>query len=208
MKAKTKVASLLAAMTITAAGTALAEGPQWTYVHGGYQRGDSYGNDGKNNTWDVGGSYGFMDMWHVQADYANTEIRNGSTGDNIDGGFDQWSITAGANPHVNDSTDIVLDVRYGSLSPDNSDFSDADLWSVGAGVDSLFTDKLELHVIAYWTNWNANDSSLVQGESVTGTMGGRYHWTENFSSDINWTIGSSDFGGNTLGADFRYAFKL
>ena len=203
MKTMTKLGGVLAAMTITAAGTAFAGGPQWTYVDAGYARGDSFGNDGKNDLWNIGGSFGFMDMWHVQADYASASIDDGSNS-SVDFGYDQWSITAGAHPHINDSTDLVFDLRYGSVSPDESAFSDSDLWSLAAGVDSMFTDKFELTAKVVWTNYNADDNSLVQGENVGGVLGGRYHWTENFSTAINYTIDDSDY----VGADFRFAFAL
>ena len=86
-------------------------------------------------------------------------------------------MTLGVNPHISDSTDLVLDASYGRVEPSDNSFDSVDLYSLAAGVDSMFTDKFELSAKVIWTNYNGNDTDFVNGENVGGVLAGRYHWT-------------------------------
>ena len=78
------------------------------------------------------------------------------------------------------------------------------MWSLSAGVDSMFTDKLELSVMSTWSSYSGNNNAILQGENVGGQIAGRYHWTPNISTAVIYTIDNSD----TFGIDLRYAFAL
>ena len=100
---------LLVTAAAMAISTGAIAGPSWTYVDLGFVVAD--GTDGEDTT-GVGlrGSFGFADLWHVQANVSGFEKDGGKS----KGGEDVtiYALRGGIHPAVTDDADFVLDIGY------------------------------------------------------------------------------------------------
>jgi hypothetical protein len=134
----------LAAFAVS--GLAMA-GPSWTYGEVGYVRADS--GDDNTDAFQLKGSFGFADKFHVQAKYYDGE--NGDIGNNGED-FDGYEIRLGINPAVTDNTDFVFQVGYMDMSQERGSNAiagslkdvDSDGYILTVGLRSMLTDQLEI----------------------------------------------------------------
>lgn len=204
-----------AAAGLTLSGSALADGPGWTYGQLGYLRADSSetGNTGGDiDAIVIEGSLGFAERWHGQLTYLDGTAEGlGNNGGDLDG--DGVILFVGAHPELSANTDLVIDAQLFDASfdaPGGGDF-DCDGFGVRTGLRSMqFDDRLELNAFATWTDGSCDgigggpDTDFTD---VGGEFGGQYFWTPAFSTGISYTIdGPAGFGADTFEFNIRYNF--
>jgi len=205
---------LLAASALLVAGTASAELPDWTYVQAGYYQADSVGDD-QTDGFTIAGSLGFLDVWHIQADYINGSLGFGS----INNDFDGYQITLGAHPAITESTQLVVNGIFFRENVDvqNADNVNRDGLGAGVGFRSNVTDKVEASVVGYWTYENIdqgplgfcdNNDDSCDATNVSIVFGGRYNWTKDFSTGATLIVGDPNVGGSadSMNIDVRWTF--
>lgn len=202
--------ALLSTSALLAAGTAAAEGPEWTYGQLGYYQGDSFGDDQTDGV-TLDGSLGFLDIWHVQAGFIDGSLGQGDA----DNDFDGWSVTVGAHPSITADSQLVIngtffDTSYDADAGPFGDSVDRDGYGFGVGVRTNVTDKVEASVIASWTDssFDEDDASDTDATDISIAFGGRYNWTENFSTGATVVIGDPVILGsdNSMNLDVRWTF--
>jgi hypothetical protein len=182
-----KITGVLATAAMIASGSALAvERPDWTFIQAAYGIGDSSTIDiggtqttTDTNLWEIAGSLGFADMWHVAADYQDGEYS--------DTDFDSYTLYVGMNPNVGDGTDLFFDVYYGNLDVGNSGStsSDQDLWGLQAGVRHMITERFEGNIKVHYSDVDAPQGSSISGSDDVGVeVGGQFNWGS-FSSGLS-----------------------
>ena len=206
---------LLAASALLVAGTASAELPDWTYVQAGYYQADSTGKD-QTDGFTVAGSLGFLDVWHIQADYINGSLGIGP----INNDFDGYQIALGAHPAITESTQLVVNGIYfdSNVDIDNADNINRDGYGAGVGFRSNVTDKVEASAVGYWTYENIDKSPFnicnsssdnCDATNVSLVLAGRYNWTKDFSTGATLTLGDAVIGGgssDSMNIDERWTF--
>ena len=190
----------LAATAVVAAGPALAD-PQWTYGQVGYSVGDEEGGAGGGDTdaFGISGSLEIAEIWHVAGGFASGEI----------GGADHdfYEIVGGLHPAVSETTDVVLELGYGSAENDDFSNSDRDILRFTAGARSMVTQNLEINGGVTLADVDA-DSGVIEadGTKISAQVGGRYLFTEQASVGVGYAIDSVTTGDDLLSLDFRWAF--
>jgi hypothetical protein len=178
-----KVLITLAALALS--GTAMA-GPSWTYVDLGYITGDS----GDESTDGVGlrGSFGFGEIWHVEAGYADIDRMGGKS----KGGEDvsAYYIRGGIHPALTDNTDFVADIAYGVSDDDDgsSDNPEPDAFQLRTGVRSNI-GNVELRSfisLAFGSEDTGGDDDF---RSVNYSVGGQYNFSDAWSVGADATVG-------------------
>lgn len=207
--------ALLGAASVLAAGTAAADLPEWTYADLGYYQADSVGSEQTDGV-TLNASIDIMDMWHFGLGYID-----GSLGvEDINNDFDGYTIRAGAHPAINESSQLVVEAIYFDTSYDgdgNDGDIDRDGYGFGVGVRTTVTEKVEASAVAYWTDAEFDEDGVLGSDDFDATaisvvFGGRYHWTENFSTGATVTIGDPIIlngeggSGNSMNLDVRWTF--
>lgn len=196
---------ILALAGMAVSGLAVA-GPSWTYADIGYVRADS--GDDETDAFEIEGSFGFADKYHIQASYADGE--NGDVGNGED--FDGYEIRAGINPAVTDNTDFVFQVGYFDVSQEtpSDDDVDVDGYILSVGMRSMFTDQVELSAFVDSVTGEVDSDACgaaavagcpaEDGDDITDIIlrvGGQYFFTDNLSLNIEYEDGddsSARFG--------------
>ena len=189
--------AILALAAMAVSGTAVA-GPAWTYIDFGYLRAAS--GDEDTDGYIVRGSIGFADMWHAQLDYTDAEIAGGK-GSSGGADTDGYVLTVGANPAVNDTTDLVFDLSYFDSDLDTSSGENsADGYGLGVGLRSMWTDALEVNagVEVVSGDWDIGGDFT----DIIVTVGGNYAFTDNIV--VGAEVANGD--GNTANFFARYQF--
>ena len=129
------------AAALLLAAPAMAEGPNYTYLQGGYQRvelDDSF-FDVDGDGFGVGGSFDFGNNVFAFAGYSMADFDFG-----VD--VDQLDIGAGYHMPIAERTDFVASIAYVRVEAEASGFGSVDDSGFGAsiGVRSMVTDQLEL----------------------------------------------------------------
>jgi len=95
-----------------AISTGAIAGPSWTYVDLGAVIGDGSKDNGGEDTGGLNlrGSFGFGDLWHIQANVSAFETGGGKS----KGGEDitTYGLRGGIHPAVTDDGQFVLDIGY------------------------------------------------------------------------------------------------
>ena len=106
---------LLVAAAAMAISTGAIAGPSWTYVDLG-----AIIADGSNSEDTTGlglrGSFGFGDLWHIQAEVASFELNGGKGKCDLEeqecGDVTTYVLRGGIHPAVTDDAQFVLDIGY------------------------------------------------------------------------------------------------
>jgi len=192
--------AILALAVMAVSGTAVA-GPSWTYLDFGYLRASS--GDEDTDGYQLRGSIGFADMWHAQLEYLDGEADGGkgSGGDDVDG----YNIIVGANPAVNDTTDLVFDLSYFDYdAEDTSGEAGIDGYGLGTGVRTMWTDALELNAGVWVLSGDVEGSGDVT--EVVVRVGGNYAFTDNIVVGAEISNGGLLQQGNLANFFARYQF--
>ncbi len=193
------------AMAALVAAPAFAAGPAWTYGQLGYTQYTS--GDDTSDSFNLDGSLGIADLFHVQAQYSNGTF--GCSDECSDVDFDGYKIVAGVHPHVGPNTDAVLNVRYSKLNLDDTD-NDTDGWGLGAGLRHMLTDKFEVNAMISWDSMDVDHTDYDYTIS-SWSVGGRYLMTPALSVGVTYSDGDTAssynfFGGGSATVDLRYQF--
>ena len=152
--------AIIAAAALAVSGTAIA-GPSWTYVDLGYTRQSSIedpaigNNVDKSQGYELTGSFGFGNIWHVGATYGSAEAKVNNASDiELDKYYD---LRAGVHPAITDSTDFVAEIGYtkwetknaGGLNVNNKPKA----YDITVGVRSMLSEKFELKRVPVGTEW-------------------------------------------------------
>ncbi len=197
-----KLLTLTAVAALACSGTAVA-GPQWTFANAGLATGDG---DDVDQTEFLGfeGCLAFADMWHVRGMLAFGETENNGGRD-----VDVLELGAGFHRPVNDSTDLVIDVFFGSIdeTQGNGTTVESDYVGYSFGVRSMLTDEFEFNAAVNYADVDCPAGCGAAGGSavnVGGAIGGRYLFDKAIS------VGAGlDFNGvhcDLLTIDIRWAF--
>ena len=206
---------ILALAGMAVSGLAVA-GPSWTYFDAGYNRADS--GDDETDGFQLEGSFGFADKYHVQATYYDGEVGgSGGSGDNPD--YDGYRLAAGINPAVTDGTDFVFQIGYFDLEEDDTGLRDdsVDGYDLRVGLRSMLTDNVEIFgyvntVIGEADCDNGGTCSILNVRAddgddfteISAIVGGQYLFTDNIGLTLKYEQDGL-FGDNaTFGA--RWSF--
>ena len=155
---------------------AMAEGPQWNFIEGSWQRIDisDSGFDVDGDGFGVGGAFEIASSWHLFANYQTADFDFG-----VD--FDQLVVGGGFHTAISDSTDFVADLAYVRLDAGISGVgsADDDGFAGRIGVRSMVTESVEL--AGYITQTELSDSG--GDTSLDGQAW--YSFTRNFAVGAN-----------------------
>jgi len=173
-------------------GAAVA-GPAWTFADLGVFIGDSSTKDAETEGAALRGSWGFANIWHLQADIASGEVDGGKSNSSF-GGADvtAYGIRGGIHPAISDNTDFVLDLGYGNLEEDfgGSTKPDQDTIDIRTGVRSDI-GPVELRALISLGFFDG-DGSSDEGRNVSYSVGGQYNFSPAWSVGADAQVSDSD----------------
>jgi len=209
-----KLTGIVAAGALLVSSAAFA-GPKWTFVEGTYTQGneinpgDTSSGESDNDYLTLGGSFGFADKYHVQANYIDGSI--GGVGNSSSTDYDGYEINFGVNPAITDDTDFVTNIFYTDLDFDVDNcgsFWDTDAYGAKLRMRSMISDNLEMSAYGlygdYDTDGNTNNTA-VSGSVTWAEIGGQYYWTEAFSIGLDALI-DAPITGTALRFGARWSF--
>ncbi len=175
--------SLLALTLLAAApfAASAADGVNYNYVEGGYVSTNVDGPDADG--WAIKGSAAIAPNFHVFGEYSSQEVEDF----NVD--FDQWRLGVGYNHELSARTDLLTRVAYEKV---DTDYADADGYSVEVGVNSRLTNNLTGYALAGWEDGDDYDGDFY------GRLGAQVNFNRNWSAsadvkfadgDTQWFVG-------------------
>ncbi len=197
-----KVLALAAAAALACSGAAVA-GPQWTFANIGMATGDG---DETDDTKFVGfeGCLSVADMWHVQGKWATGETESNGGRD-----VDILQLGVGLHRNVSDSTDVVVDLFFGTIDEvdGGGGSTESDYMGYSLGVRSMLTDQFEFNAAVNYADVDCPagcGAATGSAVNVGGEMGGRYLFNEAISvgATFNW----DGVQGDLLTLNVRWAF--
>ena len=227
-----KISLVLATAALAVSGAAIA-GPSYTYVDIGYVvapgadevRIDANGTsvvDTATTGYTLRGSFGFADIFHVGAGYADGEVGGGKGINTVAGiGTDTtaYNLYFGFNPAMTDNVDLVARIGYSfdegkvAGSP-NTGTVESTAAFLQAGTRAMVSEKFELNAFATYVDGETElKTSLITStvkadyEDVTFSVGGVYYFTPMISAgvDVNVTGGTKLPSIEVGGVDYRIA---
>lgn len=205
-----KIMKLTGALAAFALSGAAVAGPQWTYIQAGYLNADSAeqgSTGGDAQGWQVEGSLGFADTWHVGIQYFDADD------DLAQEDVTAYEIWIGGNPHLTDSTDLVFELAYmdgefeEQMAPNTK--SDFDAFGARVGTRSMVTEKWEANLILQWWNGSIDDqgSPDIDFNDWGLQAGFRYMFNEAISAGLTLTVNDPLFGlQDSALIDIRWGF--
>jgi hypothetical protein len=175
----------LIALAAMAVSTGAIAGPAWTYVDLGVAIGNSSNAGEDTQAYSLRGSFGFANIWHVQAAFASGESDGGkgtTGGDDTTG----YLIRGGLHPAVSDNTDFVLDIGYLSNEDDDGSTTEkAKIYQLRTGVRAD-VGKLELRSFVTWDFVDPDDGEKQRelGYKVGGQFNFSDAWSVGLDTDI------------------------
>jgi hypothetical protein len=178
---------LLLTMAALALSTSAIAGPSWTYVDLGVVVGDGNADEDLIG-YGLRGSFGFGDLWHIQADVASFEQNGGKGNAGPPAGTDNtlYTIRGGIHPAVTDNTDFVLDISYTGAEVENSTTKDKPkAYGIRTGVRSN-VGKLELRGFVTLASTDNDLSGAAESKTlqIIPSIGGQYNFSD------AWSVGA------------------
>ncbi|HZX79116.1 diffusible signal factor-reguated Ax21 faimly protein [Lysobacter sp.] len=163
--------SLLALTLLAAApfAASAADGVSYNYVEAGYAA-DSVSDGPDADGWAINGSAAIAPNFHIFGGYIGQEtddfdILPGARINGID--VDRWNVGIGYNHEINPQVDLLTRVAYQKAETDGINFggdhyagSDADGWSVEAGVRAALTPNFEGYALAGYEDYERIDGEF------------------------------------------------
>jgi hypothetical protein len=177
----------LVALAAMAISTGAIAGPSWTYVDLGVAIGNSDDDGEDTQAYALRGSFGFANIWHIQADIASGE-EDGGKSNSIAGGFDvtRYVIRGGLHPAVSDNADFVLDIAYASTEAENDAGKiKGKSYNLRTGVRAD-VGKLELRSFVTWDFVDPDDGE--KGRELGYKVGGQYNFSDAWSVGLDTDI--------------------
>ena len=183
----TKMMCVVAALTLSGAAVA---GPAWTYADLGAFVGDSDGKDEETQGIALRGSFGFADIWHVQAEVATGDADGGKS--EPSGADVTWyGIRGGVHPSITDNTDFVLDLGYTNMEMDfGGSKPDTDTIDIRTGVRSN-VGPVELRAFVSLGFFDGSGSNN-EGRDVSYTVGAQYNFSPAWAVGVDANVTDSD----------------
>jgi hypothetical protein len=182
---------IFAVAALTLSGAAFA-GPAWTYVDLGAFIGDSADKDAETQGAALRGSFGFANIWHVQADFASGDLRGGKSETPNGADLTAYSIRGGIHPALSDNTDFVLDLGYGNLEEkEASAKNSADILALRTGVRSN-VGPVELRAFVSLEAFDGSDDSDAEGRNISYSVGGQYNFSDAWAVGTDVTVSEQD----------------
>ncbi len=181
--------------TATLAAPAMADGLDYNYLQGGYQRIELDDNffDVDGDGLGIGGSFELGDSVFVFADYGTADF---------DFGVDFNELGAGVGYHVpvGPQTDFVATLAYVRAEAESSSFGSVDDSGIGAsiGLRSMVTDTVELFGSI---NYADLDDS---GDETSFAAGAWFNVTDNLALGVSAGVGDDT---TSYGAGVRLYFS-
>ncbi len=172
---------IAAVSALAFAAPALADGPSYNYIEGGYQRvefDDDFSGDFDGDGFGIGGSFALNDQWHLFADYSTADL-------DFDVDLDQLRLGGGFHTGLTNNVDFVAEFSYVRFDASAGGFSvDDDGFGLSLGMRGMAADRLEL---AGWVDYidldDSGDDTSLRGEAW-------YKFTENFA--LGFTASAGD----------------
>lgn len=180
MKRSLLALTLLAALPFAASAT---EGLSYNYVEGGYAGStteNNFGRDVDTDGFAIAGSGEINHNFHLFGGFSSQEIDN----TNVD--FDQWRLGVGYNHQIGTRTDLITGVAYQKFE---SDYLDADGFSVEAGVRSSFSPMFEGFAVVGVEDYERSDNDFY------GKVGAQVRFSPNWgiSGDVKFSDGDTQY---------------
>ncbi len=197
-----KVLALAAVAAMACSGAAVA-GPQWTFGNIGMVTGNGDETaDTEFNSFE--GSVVIADIWHIQGGWATGETeRNGGRD------VDILQLGVGLHRNVSDSTDVVVDLFFGTIDEvdGGGGSTESDYMGYSLGVRSMLTRDFEFNAAINYADVDCPagcGAATGSAVNVGGEMGGRYLFNEAISvgATFNW----DGVQGDLLTLNVRWAF--
>lgn len=178
------------ALMFGATGAMAADEVSYNYLEGIYGYTDYKGFSGHEDSFTVGGSYGFAESFFA---YGDVSTWDGAAGDE---GF-HMSVGAGWHTAISDAVDFLAGISFNMYDPKG--FSSETGYGAKVGLRGLVGMNMEL-------NGTVDYYDFGQGfDGFEFTVGGRYYFNEAFSAGLN--LGTDDSGDSkSLGVVLRYDF--
>ena len=174
----TRRAGLAAAMLV-AAGSAVAEGPRYTFGEIGYSQVDFDNFNKDAEMFGANGSFAISDRVYLIASYAEGSI------DGTD--VDLKAAEAGAGMHfpLNGTIDFIVDASYvwNEVDANGFDAQDEDGYGVRAGLRAMLTPQFELNGGGTYVDVTEDDTALY--------VGGVYNFTDVFALSGDVSVGDN-----------------
>ena len=189
-----KVLVTLAALALS---TSAIAGPSWTYVDAGLTFAD-YDSDVDEDTVGYGlrGSFGFGELWHVQAGVGSVEVGGGKS---KTGGADVtvYNLRGGIHPAVTDNTDFVLDIGYTggeAKFESGSEKLKPSVYDIRTGLRAN-VGKLELRSFVSINTVDADEKTCgsnadqdCKGRVIGYAVGGQYNFSDAWSVGLDHAV--------------------
>jgi len=177
---------LLVAAAALALSTGAIAGPSWTYVDLGAVLGDGSADEDTIG-YGLRGSFGFGDLWHIQADVAGFEVNGGK---DVLGGSDDtiYTLRGGIHPAVTDNTDFVLDISYTGAESESVGGAlklKPKAYGLRTGVRSNI-GNLELR--GFVALQGTDDDAGSKTRQIVPTIGGQYNFSDAWSVGVDTVL--------------------
>ena len=175
---------LAATAALTVSGVAVA-GPNYTYGQLGYVAIDSVGNEDSGG-FELNGSFGFADVFHVGAGLFAGEFEGGKSKDGAD--VDAYDIYFGYNPAVTDNVDAVIRVGFEEAEIKTQDDPRVKQESLflSFGTRAMIAENFELNAFATYAGGKFKQSGSESEDFVNWdySVAGIYSFTEMFAVGV------------------------
>ncbi len=173
--------AMIAVAAMAATGTATA-GPACTYADLGYVESSNF-SDQDTDGYDLSGSLGIGEMWHLQGSWGNQERDNGAE-------VDVYELRAGVHPAITDNTDFVADIGYTKWDIDGAN-QKPDAYDIRIGVRSMLADNFEVNATLAAQSGDLDDNASTDFTNLIPTVGGQYFFTDNVSVSLEYSWGGT-----------------
>ena len=200
---------LAATAALTVSSVAIA-GPNYTYAQLGFYTAESNGNEDSGG-FELNGSFGFADLFHVGAGIASGEEAGGRSKQNdttnlFGADTDSYELYFGVNPAITDNIDAIARVGYREteikgrgLTGSGVDYRlDNEALFLTFGTRALITEKFELNAFATYSA-GSNEINVIPNSKQdfvdwTYQVGGIYNFTDMFAAGITLDIEDGGIG--------------
>ena len=187
-----KLLAATAALTVSSVAVA---GPNYTYAQLGYLAIDSVGNEDSGG-FELTGSFGFADVFHVGANISAGEIEGGKSKGGAD--VDAYDIYVGYNPAVTDNIDAVIRVGFEEAefkTQDNPRVKEEALF-LSFGTRAMVAENFELNAFATYNAGKAKVTGIASEDFVDWeySVAGIYSFTDMFAAGVKLDIDTVNTG--------------
>lgn len=178
-----EILAVMAAALALSAGTALAAGPGYTFIEGGYQDFDLDKPDADGDGFALRASIAITPMVHVFGGYSTAELDHAAPlGGRVD--YDTWELGAGLSYALTERVHFVGQASYLNTERDHADFRiDDDGYGLYTGLRARFVTPLELEGGIKYVD--LDDA----GEDVLLKLAAHYFFTNQWAAGLSLDLG-------------------